>query len=126
MPRFKDSNVSERLATANKAKQEMLARFKARPADDDPEVVARRQARLEASQARAARIAEREAAEAARKEREAAEEKIRQEEAARLAAEEAEREAAERRLEADRQVALLAEQKAARDARYAARKARRR
>jgi len=126
MPRFKDHNVTERLATANSAKQKLLERFKAQPGDDDPAVIERRAKRLAISQAREARIAEREAAKIAKQEREAAEKKAREEEEARLAIEQAEQEAIERRAEADRAVALLAEQKAARDARYAARKSRRR
>jgi Family of unknown function (DUF6481) len=125
MPRFKDHDVSKRLATAKSAKQEMMTRFRARPAEDDPGVIERKAARLATSQAREARIAEREAADRAKAEREAIEEKAREAEAARLALEQAEREAVERRAEADREVALLAEQKIARDARYAARKARR-
>lgn len=119
MARFKENDLSERRAEAAKAKKAMLDRFRARPADDDPEVVARRAARVAASQAREARRKEREAARLA-------EQKAREEEERRLAAEEAERLEKERREEADRAVALLAEQKAARDARYAARKKRRR
>jgi hypothetical protein len=125
MPRFTDHDVSKRLAAAKSAKQELMARFRARPAEDDPAVIERKAARLATSQARAARIAEREAADLARAERQAIEEKVREAEASQLALELAEREAAERRAEADREVALLAEQKIARDARYAARKARR-
>jgi hypothetical protein len=50
----------------------------------------------------------------------------REKEAARLALDQAEREAADRHAESNRTVNLLAKQKAARDSRYAAHKARRR
>ena len=99
----------------------MLAKFKARPAPDDPAVLERQAERRAIVEAREVRMAER------RAEREA--------EAARLAAEQAATAAAEAaRLaeeelaakEAAKQEALLKlEQKAARDKRYAARKARR-
>jgi hypothetical protein len=119
MPRIKDHDISDRLAAAKSAKKAMLARFNARPGDSDPAVVERKASRLAASQAR-------EAARIAKKESLAAEKIAREQEAARLALEMEEREATERRAEADREVALLAEQKATRDARYAARKSRRR
>jgi hypothetical protein len=86
----------------------------------------RKAARLVASQERKARIAERAVARRAEMERQAAELKLHEEDAARMAVEQAEREVAERRAEGDRAVEILAEQKAARDSRYAARQARRR
>jgi Family of unknown function (DUF6481) len=105
MSAFKNSDdFNERLSTAAKARQAALERFRARPRADDPSVVERRAARLATSQARDARKATR-AAEAARL----------KEEAIRRNAEEAARE-----------ILLEAERKAARDARYAARKARHR
>jgi hypothetical protein len=113
MPRFKDDDFAERRKTADKAKSAMLERFRARPSDDDPAVVERKAARQAVIEARAERVKAREAAA-----------KQREEEAARAAREQAEREAAERRAEAERAVELLAAQKAARDARYKARKAR--
>lgn len=125
MPRFTDKDISESRATAANAKKAMVERFRARPAEDDPVNVERKAARLAVSQARDARIAAREAERRADAKRQAAEQKVREEEAALMAVEQAEREAAERRAEGDRAVDLLAEQKAARDARYAARKARR-
>jgi hypothetical protein len=124
MPRFTDKDISESRATAANARKAMLARFRARPAEDDPAVVERRAARLAVSQAREARIAAREADRRAEAERQAAELKLREEEAARMALEQAERDKIERRAEGDRALQLLAEQKAARDSRYAARKAR--
>jgi hypothetical protein len=109
MSAFKNSDdFNERLSTAAKARQAALERFRARPRADDPSVVERRAARLATSQARDARKATR-AAEAARL----------KEEAIRRNAEEAAEKAA-------REILLEAERKAARDARYAARKARHR
>ena len=126
MARFKDNDISERRETAGAAKKAMLERFRARPAKDDPATLERQAARLATSQAREARVKARAEAERAEAERLAAEQKAAEAEAARLAVEAAERAAIERRAEADRAVALLAEQKAARDARYATRKARKR
>ena len=104
----------ERLNTAADAKAALLAKFRARPAPDSPEAL-ERQAELQAiADAREARNAERWAARAAEAAKQAAEEKAR-------AAEEAERVAQEKA----RAAAEAREQKAARDARYAARRSRR-
>jgi hypothetical protein len=128
---FREKEFTERLKTQAEAKKALLEKFKARPGPDDPAVVARK--------------AEREAILKAREERDRQKEKERQERLAREAAERAVREAAERevrlaeeaRLKAEaeareaeeherlaRQLVGEAERKAARDARYAARKAR--
>jgi Family of unknown function (DUF6481) len=105
---------NERLSTAAEAKAAQLAKFRARPAPDSPAAL-ERQAELQAiSNARAARNAERWAARAAEAARLAAEEKARAAEEAKRATEEKARAAAEAQ-----------EQKAARDARYTARRARR-
>ena len=45
MKSVKDQNLDERLKRANEARRAILEKFKARPADDDPEVVKRRQER---------------------------------------------------------------------------------
>jgi hypothetical protein len=114
---IKGNSLADRQQNANKAKQALLEKMRAAPRPDDPEVVAQRAAKsalLAANKAeRERRRAEKAAAIQAEAERAAA-------------AEAAEREAAERkkREEADKIVTLLAEQKAARDARYAARKTR--
>jgi Family of unknown function (DUF6481) len=113
MPRFKDDDFSERRNTADKAKKAMVDRFRARSSSDDPATAERKATRLALSKARESRVKARE---------EAA--KQREEEEARSARAEVEREATESRAEADRKVNLLVTQKAARDARYAARKAR--
>ena len=117
MSGFKDKGFTDRLSNAASAKKAVLDKFRARPAGDDPAVVERREARLAASQARETRLAERAATRLADEARRATE----------LAAAEAERIAREERdaiEKAEREVALEAERKAARDARYAARKAR--
>ena len=110
---FKDNNFNDRASTAAKAKLAAIEKFRQMPKPDDPIVLAR-QAELKAlAEAREARAAERRA----QKEAEALAEKRRLEEEARAAAAaEAERKQREREEEAAR--------KAARDARYAARKAR--
>lgn len=131
MNQRKNETVSDRLSSAAKAREAMLERFRSRPGPDDPAVKERLEAQKAIIAARDARNAERRAAqerEAARiateklelkkqQEREAAEEVIRQ---ARKAAEIASADADYKA----RALALAAKQKAARDARYAARKAR--
>src|SRR3954451_11823861 len=110
----KNAGFSDRLHAAAAAKKAALERFHTRPGLDDPAVREQQAARKAISDAREVRIAERQAA--------------REAEAARQAAEQAACEAEERRLAAEtaaRAMALEAERKAARDARYAARKARR-
>jgi hypothetical protein len=115
----KNTGLGDRLAAAAAAKNTMLERFRSKQADP---AVLERQAELKAiSAARDARQAERKAVREAEASRLAAER-------AAAAAEQAAREAEERRLAkeaAGRTAALEAQQKAARDARYAARKARR-
>src|SRR5215470_4142429 len=91
---FQDPDHQQRKSAAAAAKQAMLQKFRA--ASEDPEVARRHAARVAMNEARLVRMAEREAEEAE----------------ALLAAE-----------EAKRAILLEAEQKAARDARYAARKA---
>src|SRR3712207_3713725 len=117
MSGHKDKKFSERLSTATDAKKAMLEKFRARPAADDPAVVARQEARQAISDARDARKAEREAARKAQDARDAAEREARE-----LAEQEQRnREAAEAQ---EREAALEVERKAVRDARYAARKTR--
>jgi len=117
MKGFKEKTFADRLQEAANARKSALERFRARPAADDPEVVKRRQERLEIAAAREARAAERRVA----KEAEAAVL------AEREAIEKTEREARERRDAIEKLIrdsADATERKAARDARYAARKAR--
>jgi len=118
----KNDSVNDRLAAAAKAKEAMLERFRARPGPNDPEQLKLQAERKAIAEARDARNAERRVA--------------REAEAARLAAEkaaaaearkvQAAEEAAAAAAAAEHAAALPALQKAARDARYAARQARRR
>jgi len=109
---FKQPGFAERQKAAMQARENLLQKFRAQPTADDPEV-ARRRAEREAIAANRARLKqEREAAKA--------EQKRREEEAA---AAEAARIAREKEEAAARQAQVEAEQKAKRDARYAARKA---
>lgn len=122
MPAFKHADFNDRATAAAKAKQALIEKFKSRPGPDDPSVQAKIAERLAIAEAREKREAERRAAKEAEAARKAAEELERQAEAARKAAEKTQE-------ELDRKAALLkleAERKAARDARYAARKARKR
>jgi Skp family chaperone for outer membrane proteins len=101
-------NFAERQAAAADAKKALLAKFKPKPTVVDPNLDERR----------AARQAELEALRAKR----AAERQAKREEAARK---EAERRALEAEVAEAMELELRARQKAARDARYAARKQRR-
>lgn len=114
---LKEQNFRDRLSDSAAAKRATLERFRARPGADDPAVIAQREARQALVAAREQRIAERAAAKEVARQRAADEAEARRAQAQREAEEAARR-------EADAALALLAEQKAARDARYAARKAR--
>lgn len=128
---YREKNFAERRDASNEAKRALLDKFKARPAADDPAVVAKQAERRVILDAREKREAEKARLKQERLAREAAEreERLRLEEAARI---KAEAEAAEQarvreQEESERiaaQLALEAAQKAKRDARYAARKAR--
>ncbi len=123
---FKEKGFNDRLQDQAKAKQALLERARAKSPQNDPEFAARQAERKKIAEERDARIAQR-AAEKAEQQRLDAERKI----AEAAAKAEADKLAEEERLrlrreEADRLVALAAEQKAARDARYAARKNRKR
>jgi len=111
MKPFKPDSFNDRLTAAAASKSAQLEKFRARPAADSPEMVQRQEELKAIAAAREARNAERWAAKAAEAARLAAEARARaEEEAAHIAAEKAK---------------AVAEAKAARDARYAARKARR-
>ncbi|MFC4172056.1 DUF6481 family protein [Microvirga sp. GCM10011540] len=122
MSGFRDKGFGDRLSTAESARKAMQQRFQSKAAMDDPALAERKAARQAVSAAREVRLAEREAAKLADKAREAAEREARETAERNLRLEEQARETLERE---ERQVALEIEQKAARDARYAARKARR-
>jgi hypothetical protein len=112
MKDFNDKNFGMRLQKATEAKQAMLQRSQ-KPAADDPTVLKRTAERQALVAARNARSEAKERAAAEKAEREKADQAEQAAERARLALE-----------EADLAVAMQAEQKAARDARYAARKKR--
>lgn len=122
---FREKGFNDRLEAAAKAKQAQLERARAKSPLNDPDFTRRQAERKRLAEEREARVAARAAEKAAAAQREA--ERRAAEEAARLEAERLadEARAKARREEADRLVALAAEQKAARDARYAARKQRR-
>jgi hypothetical protein len=124
MSDVKDNGFADRLGTAHKARKAMLERVRAMPSADDPAVTGRKAARQAISAAREVRLAERESDRIAAQARKAEERLVHEvnEQEKRLAKEAAE--TVERAEEADRQAALEVAQKAARDARYAARKAR--
>lgn len=116
MSQFNANSMTDRLKAAQEARQAALARFRDRPAADDPTVLARKAEREKIVRDREARTRAREEARlAAEAQRRAEEDRERE----RLAAE-AIREAEEKLAQA---AAARLEQKAQRDARYAARKA---
>jgi hypothetical protein len=114
MSGFKEPSFADRQKAAQEAKQNILNKFRAKPGPDDPAVM-QRQAEREALAAE--RTKARLAREAAK-----AEQKAREAEAAAQAAAQLAREKEEA---AAREIALETERKAARDARYAARKKKR-
>jgi hypothetical protein len=144
MRTHKSDHLEERLNAAANAKQALLEKFRARPAADDPVVLERRAVRVAvgiarearasdrklAREAEASRLAAEQATQAANQAAREAERAARQAEEAALAlVQEAEHQSRATALAAEkkeRTLSLAAEQKAIRDARYAARKARRR
>ncbi len=121
MSAFKGAGFNDRRDAAANAKKALLEKFKSRPAADDPSIL-QKQAEMKAiAEAREVRAAERAKLKEADLLRLRAEEEAALIEQARLAAE-----AETQRLAAlEREEAIKAERKAARDAKYAARKARR-
>ena len=113
----RNDTFADRLETAAKAKQALLERARAKDPAKDPEFAIRQEARAAAAYARQEREADRQIAKLAEREKEAAERDARKAEQVALEAERAGRVTRQK-------TASLAEQKAARDARYAARKAR--
>ncbi len=128
---YKEQTFSDRRGAAIDAKKALLEKFKAKPAADDPAVLARQAERKAILEAREIRNAEKERLKQERLAREAiekAEREAREAEERRVAAELAAEEAARREAEElERLASELAEdaaKKAKRDARYAARKQR--
>ena len=131
MDRSKNTSFADRLSAAAEGKKAQLERAaRARSGAESPAAVERRMAREAVQVARDARIAERGATKLAIQARQAADLAAAQaaEAAAREAALKAEQEArdAEFAEQTAREAALEAERQAAHDARYAARKARKR
>lgn len=122
MAGFKTPTFEERTAAAKQAKERALEKLRNKPAVD-PEVAA---AKAAAAEARAAAAAERSAAHRAAIEQEKAAKKQARAEAEAEAAAAAERAAAARRPAPPPNLPTAEELKAARDARYAARKSRQR
>lgn len=120
MSAFDYRNFDDRRQNSANAKAALLAKFKSRPPADDPEMLAKAQARQEVARARDERQRERDAARIAAELKAAEEKRLREEAelAAQIAREEAEATAA-----LERKNAELVAKKEARDARYAARKA---
>lgn len=117
MGKFDNRSFADRAANSAKAKEELLAKFAARPKPDDPVMVERQKERQAIAEARDARQAERDRQ---RKLDEAARlEQMRIDEEARI---EAELLAEERRKQDEIDTEI--QRKADRDARYAARKER--
>jgi hypothetical protein len=114
MSGFKEPSFADRQKAAREAKQNILNKFRSKPGPDDPKVLQREAERVAQAAERAKTREVREAAKAEQKAREA--------ETARQAALALEREKEEA---VAREAALEAERKAARDARYAARKKKR-
>jgi hypothetical protein len=124
MKGFKEPSLADRLGAAAKARQAQLEKARAKSPANDPNFAEKQAARMAAAQAREARVAERKAQKLA-----AEEERKRiaaEEEAARIAAQKAAEYAREAAAAEALQKAAesIAARKAERDARYAARKAR--
>lgn len=111
MSGFREPGFADRQKAARDSKLKILKKFHARPGPDDP-------AALQRQAAREAHAADRAKAKAAR-DAVKAQQKARESELAALAVEQLARDKAEA---AAKEIALEAQRKAARDARYAARK----
>ena len=118
---FKGDKFADRAAAAAAAKRALVESFKAKPAADDPAILAKQAERRAIAEARDLRAAGRKVQKDLEDQRRIAEDVARIE-ADRLKAEE---EAARVADAAARDEAIKAERKAERDAKYAARKARR-
>jgi hypothetical protein len=114
---YKDDELAGRLNKAASARLAILEKFRAKPGADDPGEIQRRAARREIAEARDLRTATQKASRSAEDARKIAES------SAREAAEQVQRIAQEQR-DAVKSELQRAQQKAERDARYAARKQR--
>lgn len=116
MSQFNENSMTDRLKAQAEARQAALARFRSRPPADDPTVLARKAEREAIAREREIRVAAREAARLEVEAQRAAEADAERERQAAAALQEA----ADK---IERANAARLEQKALRDARYAARKA---
>lgn len=130
---YREKDIFERRNAANDAKKALLERFKTKPTEDDPVVQARkaeRQAILEAREKRAVEKEQQRQERLAREAIEKAEREAAEEERRRIEEEAAQAEAKAKEAEETERISRLlsdeAERKAKRDARYAARKSRKR
>ncbi len=123
MPR-KEPTFAERLGTAVKAKRTQLEKIRAATLSNDTQAAERQSARVETAEARSIRAAETKASKRAAADQRNAQRAAEKLERDRVAAEEKQRKDAERVAQGKAAAALKLEQKAARDSRYAARKAR--
>lgn len=118
---YKNNTFNDRASASAKAKTALLEKFRAKPAPDDPAVLARQAERQSIIEAREGRAAERKLAREAEAAEQARLDALKLEEQKRMEAE-----AALAKLEdAKREAEAAVTAKAARDAKYAARKARR-
>lgn len=120
-----EPSIETRLSTAAKAKQSLLEKARRNTAPESPAAAEKRAARRALDDARRARTAERKAAEVAERARKAEAQAAKAAERALALAAERERIQAEIAEKERLEIEAEAVRKAARDARYAARKARR-
>jgi hypothetical protein len=122
----KEPGFAERLQTAAKAKKAKLDKIRAAAPQSGPAPTAPDAAKLEADAARRSRTAQRKDADRAGAEKRAAERAAEDARRAQAVLDDKARREAERVAAAEAEVARAKDQKAARDAKYAARKARQR
>ena len=124
MKEFREPSLADRLGAAARARQAQLEKARAKAPANDPQFAEKQAARLAASEARDVRAAERKVQKRADEERQAqakAAEEIARGKAQKEADEARQVEAAQA---SEREAAAIVARKAERDARYAARKAR--
>lgn len=131
MALYREKDIFERRSAADEAKRALLERYKQRPSEDDPRVMARKAERQRILEEREKRFIEKEHLRKEREAIEAAERAKREAEEVEHRRLEAERLAAEAKIREQQELERIAlelteevERKAKRDARYAARKSR--
>ncbi len=124
MKGFKSPDFADRQATADAARKAAVEKFRTRPAPDSAESLAREQERVERARVREQREAERRAAKEIQAREKAEREAAPLRKPPSRSALAAERESLDAETNKAREAEMENERKAARDARYAARKAR--